>query len=265
MDARDLVNLTSEITLKMFGNDPMPFLEHVDEHVLWYGPSKGQFISGRQAVIDSWASEENPLEFTLGNIQMNYASTHKSYCEVIETFPVTVHYPSGENISLRERVHITWCERGVDGQKVPRMLVVQVSNLHQWNETDNIYPVRFNETFKDEKVDIDAELRIHFRAPNSTDYYLLPSTILWAESVDDGRHCILHTADGPVKVNPSITAIEKSYPDFLLRCHKCHLVNPRHVASVRRFKVAMSDGTELPIPEKKYTAFKKAVEARHKS
>ncbi len=39
----------------------------------------------------------------------------------------------------------------------------------------------------------------------------------------------------------------------------CYLINPRHVTGIRRFQVTLSDGKELPIPEKKYTAFKKSV------
>ena len=38
-----------------------------------------------------------------------------------------------------------------------------------------------------------------------------------------------------------------------------YLVNSIHVTRVRRFNVLMADGTDLPIPKKKYTAFKKGV------
>ena len=49
---------------------------------------------------------------------------------------------------------------------------------------------------------------------------------------------------------------EKQYGDLLLRCHQSYLVNPGYIRNIRRFKLTLSDGTQLPIPEKKYTAFR---------
>ena len=50
-----------------------------------------------------------------------------------------------------------------------------------------------------------------------------------------------------------------------LRCHQSYLVNPLYIRNIRRFKVTMTDGAELPIQEKKYTAFRdRAVNFRQK-
>lgn len=50
MDAKKLVDLTNDIVQSYYRNDIEPFLNHVDEHVQRYGPDKGQFLSGRQAL-----------------------------------------------------------------------------------------------------------------------------------------------------------------------------------------------------------------------
>ena len=265
MNAKELVSLTNDIVQSYYRNDIEPFLSHVDEHVLWYGPAKGQFLSGRQALLDAWADEKHSLTFTLGNVRLDHSTTHPAYCEVMMSFPVTTHYPEGESVTFDQIIHITWCERKVEGRKAPRMLVVHISDLYQKHEADNIYPVHFIETYKRDVPALETGRRVHFRSTDAADHYVLPATVIWAESADNGRHCVLHTSDGTVKVSSSITALEEMHPDFLLRCHKCHLVNPRHVTCIRRFKVALSDGTELPIPEKKYTAFKNAVLDRHGS
>ena len=44
-----------------------------------------------------------------------------------------------------------------------------------------------------------------------------------------------------------------------IRCHKCFLVNPKHIKCIERFNVTLINDTKIPILEKKYTAFKKAV------
>lgn len=259
MNVKEMVDLTNDIVQKYYQNDIQPFLDHVDEKVLWYGPAKGQFLSGRKAILDAWAGEKHSLNFTLGNVRLDHISSHSSYCEVMMSFPVTTHYPEGDQVTMDQIIHITWCERKIDEKKVPRMLVVHISDLYHKHEADNIYPVHFNEIYKGYIPITGNSQRIYFHGTDSADLYLLPDTIIYAESIDYGRHSMLYTTGGAFRVSLSATALENEYPEFLLRCHKCHLVNPRHIVSISRFKVTLSNGKELAIPEKKYTAFRKNV------
>lgn len=266
MKVKEMVDMTNDIVQKYYKNDIQPFLNHVDERVLWYGPAKGQFLSGRQAVLNAWAGEKHSLTFTLGNVRLDHISSHSSYCEVMMSFPVTTHYPEGDQVTMDQIIHITWCERKIDGIKVPRMLVIHISDLYNKHESDNIYPVHFNEVYKGYMPVIGTEnsKHIYFHGTDAADLYLIPDTIIYAESIDYGRHSMLHTINGSFRASISTTALEKEHPEFLLRCHKCHLVNPAHIISISRFKVGLSNGKELPIPEKKYTAFKKTVHERWK-
>ena len=266
MKSKEMVDLTNDIVQRYYKNDIQPFLDHVDEKVLWYGPAKGQFLSGKQAILDTWAGEKHSLSFSLGNVRLNHISSHNSYCEVMMSFPVTTHYPDGGSITMDQIIHITWCERKTDDKKkVPRMLVVHISDLYQKHKDDNIYPVHLNEVYNGRLPVTDLGKRLYFRGMESSDLYLLSNTIIWVESTTYGRHAILHTTDGDFQASSSTAVMEKEYPDLLMRCHECYLVNPRFIVSIKRFNVNLSNGKVLPIPEKKYTAFKKAVYERYSS
>ena len=147
MKMNDMEDLTYDIVQKYYQNDIQPFLDIVDEKILWYGPAKGQFLSGRQAIIEAWANENHSLHFTLGNIRLDQISSHNSYCEVMMSFSVTTHFPDSNHITMDQIIHITWCERKINGKKVPRMLVVHISDLYHKHKADNIYPVHFNEIY----------------------------------------------------------------------------------------------------------------------
>jgi DNA-binding LytR/AlgR family response regulator len=96
-----------------------------------------------------------------------------------------------------------------------------------------------------------------------SDYFFLADTIIRIEAAHGGKHSIVVTAEGEVEVAQTVTKLEKQYGRLFLRCHQSYLVNPDYITNIRRFKVTLSDGTELPIPEKKYTAFRdKAVKKR---
>ncbi|MDD6812303.1 MAG: LytTR family DNA-binding domain-containing protein [Lachnospiraceae bacterium] len=51
----------------------------------------------------------------------------------------------------------------------------------------------------------------------------------------------------------------ESLPPQFQRIHKSYAANLSHVASIRRFKATLLNGTELPISKEKYMQFKKAL------
>lgn len=91
---------------------------------------------------------------------------------------------------------------------------------------------------------------------------VLSDTILYISAAHGSKHSEVHTTDGTIEVAASVSALAKQYGRLFLRCHHSHLVNPDYIQNIRRFKVTLSDGTELPIPEKKYTAFREQCQKR---
>jgi hypothetical protein len=87
-------------------------------------------------------------------------------------------------------------------------------------------------------------------------YFFNSATILWIESADDGRHSLIHALDGTYKSIEPLRYYEAGFSDALLRAHASYLVNPLYVRSLKRFEITMTDGAVLPVPEKKYTAFR---------
>ena len=169
-------------------------------------------------------------------------------------------------IKMDQIIHITWCERKIKdtNDKQPRMLVIHISDLYQKHTLDNIYPVHFNQVYRGYMPVSESGRRIYFQGKDSFALYLLPDTILWVESTNNGRSSIIHTNNAEYHVKATTVELEREHPDFLIRCHRCHLVNPKHIVYIKRFNVTLSDGKEIPIPEKKYTAFRREAEQQKK-
>lgn len=262
MNTKNLIKLTTDIIQKYYNNEVQPFLDYMDENVMWYGPAKGQFLIGRDTAVKAWDKENNPLTFTIGSIKIDHVTSHPAFCEIMASYTVITHYPSGADILVEQISHFTWCERKVDGysEKQPRMLVIHISNQHSQHKEDTIYPVHFDKIIANNEIPaVHTSERIYFHGLDHSDYYLMADSIFWIESSDSGRHSILHTFDDNIRVNTTISQITCEHPDLFLRCHRCYLVNPEYITQISRFKVTMADKAELPIPEKKYTAFKKAA------
>ena len=267
MKQQEIADLSAELIIKYYKNDYLPFLESFDDDSLWYGPAEGQFLRGREAMIRAWKAEEHELRFTMGNLKVVHISGNNATCNVMLTYTVVTHYPDGHDLSVLQRLLLCWCERkrkDANGnlQKVPRILVCHISNPHGKHEDDMIYPVNYAQVYAGEKAQPQRGERIHFHGVDRSDYFYLSDAVYWIEAADDGKHSVLHTTSGSAKIMASVTELAARYPHLFLRCHQSYLINPHYLRSIRRFTVTLADGTELPIPEKKYTAFRdKAREA----
>lgn len=262
MNQQQIADLSAELIMKYYDNDYMPFLNAMDDDALWYGPAEGQFLHGRENMIEAWRSEEHALSFSLGNIEVMHTSAHSSFCDVMLSYHITTHYPDHHDITLYQRVLMTWCERMVtdeagNREKASRILLCHISNPHSKHEEDTIYPKNFHQIYYSNASFRQNGDRIHFHGLDRSDYFILSDTVVYIEAAHESRHSILHTVDGEaIEVLTSISALEKRYGHLFLRCHQSYLVNPIHIQRIRRFKLTLSSGVELPIPEKKYTAFR---------
>ena len=143
MNQRAMAELSAELIIRYYENEPMPFLQHMDKEALWYGPAAGQFIRGQDAMIQIWSKEEHPLRFTMGDLETETISAHPSSCNVMLTYTVITHYPDGHDLSVDQRLLLCWGERHITDEngirvKQPRILVCHISNPHGKHEDDEI-------------------------------------------------------------------------------------------------------------------------------
>ena len=264
MHQQKIADFSAELIMKYYDNDYMPFLNAMDDDALWYGPAEGQFLKGRETMIKIWQADEHPLRFTMGNLKVRHVSAHPSYCNVMLTYTVVTHYPDGHDTSVFQRLLLCWGERrekDANGEthKTPRILLCHISNPHGKHEDDVIYPKSSSRVYGSANAIPQQGERLHFHGLDRSDFFFLSDSVVWIEAHGAGRHSVLHTAAETVEVLRSVAELEKQYGRFYLRCHQSYLVNPHYIRSINRFQLTLTDGTVLPIPEKKYTAFKKAV------
>jgi hypothetical protein len=232
------------------------------EKAVWHGPAIGQYLVGLEQIREAWSREENPLTFTIGDLKAEYLQTSTKSCEVMMMFVVTTHYPNGDDISLLQRIQFSWGETDYTDEnkrrkRISQIYMTHISNPVEQHSADFIYPLHYNEVYnKAEKPP--QEPRISFRGENKAYYSVAVSTIIWIQTTPD-QCCLIHTRDKALKTRTKMKDIEKQTEGYLIRVHSGYIVNPLDVVSVWRFKVSLSDGTVIPIPEKKYTAVKKKL------
>ena len=89
-------------------------------------------------------------------------------------------------------------------------------------------------------------------------FFLNPDDILYVEA-DNICTCLV-CSSRTYEIRQSISAVKTTLPDYFLQIHRSFLVNLHYTASLRRYSLELSNGAQLPIPEKKYKWLREYLE-----
>ena len=94
------------------------------------------------------------------------------------------------------------------------------------------------------------EPKLAFTGRHAESFFLRPSDILYveADNICTNLICVSHT----IQVRQSISTAKNTLPDYFLQIHRSFLVNLHYAAGLRRYTLELSNGAQLPVPEKKY-------------
>ncbi|MCI8326696.1 MAG: LytTR family transcriptional regulator [Lachnospiraceae bacterium] len=261
--ARELQDTTVQLMTQYYNNKIEPFLEVIDEHILWVGPAEGQIIYGKETLVDTFSKEHHQLTFQVYDLCASIALSTRKCVEIFLHFSVDTFYPDGKIIRCDQRILFSWIEHNFkDNQKKKhsfwRIKTCFISNGFPYSKKDTIYPVHFTETpitkFMTPNL---AERHIKLKGLNHEVLFLIDKNIIRIYS--RGNHTWIYTTDRCFESITPIRDIERDYSDILFRCHASHMINPIYVKSITRFKITLLDDTEVPVPEKKYTQIKQKL------
>lgn len=263
MKTDKLIEQSIFIITEYYKNNLQPFFDHISDDVLWLGPAERQQIRGRDPLIQEFAAEKHALTFTIGDIKALCVSPHIHVKEVLLHYDIYTHYPSGNTDIHDQRLHFTWREKRIKsavGQEYkPEIVMVHISNAWKYDSRDTIYPVHYEKVNMPTRFVTKPEHYVTIRGTDMSVHLIAANRILYIETVKRATKLLIHTESGTITANGTLPDFERSYPDVLLRIHASYLLNPAHVREIRRFFVTLSDGTTLPVPEKKYTQVKRLL------
>lgn len=258
----EIEELSNSIIMDYYQNNLDSFFNHLSKNCVYIGPLKDQWFEGREKMRALWTAEAgHGLQFSISNIRSNLIKVSRSACEVFLHFRLYTHYDSGI-INLDDvRVQMTWRDFSIEEDIVPRIVLMHVSYAAPKSDRDIIYPIHGEDIASvsgstQTALPMDTGVRVYIRCTDKSFLYLISSHILWIESFKKGNHSIVHTLDGDYETTHALRVFEDKYGDSFLRAHASYLINPLHVKDLTRFQLTMTDGTIIPVPEKKYTSFK---------
>lgn len=137
--------------------------------------------------------------------------------------------------------------------------MLHISNVWQYDQRDRIYPMHYEGVRQAARI---IERPTHYLVVKDESRQLVRiplDQLLYIETIKRSSRLCIHTTTEEVIASGSLPQLEREYPENLLRIHASYMVNPACVARIERFTVTLSDGTRLPVPEKKYTKVKRRI------
>ena len=259
MKQKEISTLSLELVSQFVDGNPEPLIDYLSENLLWLGPRDGQFLHGKDVLCSMMHGWQQRADYSLSNVTTKISPVGKKGMNVVLFYDIYAHVPEGTSVLNRQRTLFAWEEQKIrndndEEESVPRLTMIMVSNTFSGSE--DFFP--FDE-IPSRALNAELPKRILIRGMKDESHYLDAESVIYIESTDSSHHSLIHTEDRVIPCLDKVTSLSERYGDCFLRCHASYLVNPSYVRSLKRFSLTLSDGTALPVPEKKYTAFKRML------
>lgn len=260
----DLPALAERVIVAYYSKDYEPLLSRVTDDCVFIGAGNMTFFSGDE--LRTALPEDDSPAMILRNSHFQLVGDRDpgaTRAVVMGTYHVYTGPRETSIIAAKQRV--TVCCVLEDG----RWKAYHIHTSNEWNELvdDEVFPVKTStETYRYVRSILRTgrkagllPSRIELESSGSQ-RYVDPDDVLYVEA--DGKHCIIHCAKETVAFNALLSDVESQLPGTFLRTHRSYLVNTAHVIGMRRFALDLSDGTRLPIPERRYDEIRREIALR---
>lgn len=260
MTSKDLIYQSIHIITEYYNNNLQPFFNNISEDILWLGPAEKQEIRGRDKVIATFSSEVHELTFTMGSIRAISITPLKTAHDIILQYEIYTHYPDGNTDLHNQRLHYSWYKKRIRTENGSNehweIGIIHISNAWPYDHRDTIYPNHYKYLGLPVRLIEKKKCFLTVMANDMSVHRIPIDCLLYIETIKKTAKLCIHTTTDTIIINGKLSDFENTYSDSLLRVHSGFLINPDHVSKIERFVVTMSNGTRIPVPEKKYTSIK---------
>ena len=87
-----------------------------------------------------------------------------------------------------------------------------------------------------------------------------PGDVLYVEA--KGKNSLVHASGGSFSVRMLLSEVQEQLPGSFVRAHRGFLVSTARITGMRRFELVLTDGTEIPVPARRYAEVRREIALR---
>lgn len=249
-DAREL---TRQVIEEFFYGNPEKILQNFHPDVTWIGAANGQCIRGAEKVSQYISHMELPRCEVFQKEYQVVAHSDDMYV-VAGWMEIGVSQGESGKLSVVQRITFIW-KKEEDRLK---LLHFHVSNPVEFQENSEYFLRPAGKgTFEYVKKLYSQKRRLIACGKHDQTYVLWNKDIVYIEA--ENTNSVIHCLNRDILSRESISILEKKLGEDFIKTHRSFIVNSRYITGIRRYQLAVRQGIELPIPEKKYREIKEKV------
>ena len=216
-----MIDMTHCIVRSFYGGVSSLISEQLHSDIVWINGLTSQCLYGYYSVSTSLFKMLRPMQY-----RIIFRHSHQMFLPP-DAFIVTCEY----SVSTHEEPDKSCCSSFIwkSGRDGPKLTYVHMSFSLSFPISAGV-------------------LSIHSR--HAEIYRIRTEDIMYIEA--SNTYCQIYCCSNQILANQSISSIEKSLPSLFMRTHRSFIVNKQYVRGIYRYGLDLSNGTQLPIPEKRY-------------
>lgn len=255
-----VIELTQSILEQFWQRDPALMLKYIDDDFSLMDVLNQYLISGRDNVCDFLPTVMDGIsKSTLSDGEFHVAQNCGSACTVIGKYTLTPIDDEDGALRMKQHCVFVW-EMAKNGE-------IRLKHIGVSKPDSAPAPTDYGASFRaavcpsgsDSTSSAQAQPADRMIITDTDDCtrFIPRSSILYVTS--DGRNTRIHCFSGNINARLSISAFLESAGNKFFPIHRCYAINLDYITLLKPYCVIMSDGSELPVPVKRYSEIKQQL------
>lgn len=249
-----MVEITQDIITKLWLGDISDMLKYIDDDFILIDPNHRRFIHGKNELIDILPQiVSDVVKCTITDKEFILAQNCGRACTVLGCYSLSI---DGDDAGPQMTQHciFTW---ELSPENMPVIKHIGVTKLE--SAVDNKEPVVTEHKIPTEAKPSAMSQRLVISDLDECTPFISHNDILYATS--DGRNTVIRCFNEDINARISISAFLKLAGSRFLAIHRCYAVNVDHITHLKPYAVVLCDGSEIPVPVKRYGEIKQKLTA----
>lgn len=249
-----MIEMTQEIITKLWLGDISDMLKYIDDDFILTDHNRRRFLHGKDELIDILPQIVNDaVKCTISDKEFILAQNCGRACTVLGHYSLSV---DGDDTGSKMTQHciFTW---EMSPENLPVLKHIGVTKLE--SVVDNEEPVVAEQIVPAEAKPSAMPQRLVISDLDECTRFISHNDILYATS--DGRNTLIRCFNEDINARISISAFLKLAGSKFLAIHRCYAVNVDHITRLKPYSVILCDGSEIPVPVKRYGEIKQKLTA----
>lgn len=255
----ECLHRTQELLEAWWEKNPDPFVEAMDEDIMWIASGKEEYYYGREECVKHCVRlEDLPRVYLLGQ-EYSVVHSDKDTCVVAGRYVANTAPGEAMVLSETQRVTFVWKLR----EEGLRIVHLHLSNALHILEDGEDFPRKAG-------LETAAYLErlmegwtggntLAVMCAGRREYVVPLMDVLYVEA--NGECCRVYTRDGCFSSVESFKSVTERLDESFFQIHRKIVVNLERVRLVEPGSVTLFQGTKLPVAKRRMRAFRERIRA----